>query len=187
MFILSPPKTGTNLRHPPPPQSLNDSFISFYCFPPFHPSVFFFRLYVALVALALASLPGLYSAAYRTVTPFLRSPLMRMFFLPYAYYCVVVFRFSFFFFFNFCLCFCFLFIFGYFIIYLLFLLCPLLATMSFAGYFLVRFLLSAFPAFFLRPCSRFDLVWFRLSCNHGGWILSGSVRVRDNKIHAIDS
>ena len=41
-----------------------------------------------------------------------------------------------------------------------------IATMSFAGYFLVRSLLSAFPAY-LRTYSRFDLVWFRLSCDPG--------------------
>ena len=48
--------------------------------------------------------------------------------------------------------------------------------MSFAGYFLVRSLLSAFPAY-LRTYTRFDLVWFRLSCDHD-WIRSGSVSVR---------
>ena len=37
-----------------------------------------------------------------------------------------------------------------------------IATMSFAGYFLIRSLLSAFPAY-LRTYFRFDLVWFRLS------------------------
>ena len=52
----------------------------------------------------------------------------------------------------------------------------LIATMSFAGYVLVRSLLSAFPAY-LRTCSRFDLVWFCLSCDHG-WIRSGSDNVR---------
>ena len=51
-----------------------------------------------------------------------------------------------------------------------------IATMSFAGYFLVRSLLSAFPAY-LRTFIRFDLVWFRLSCDHG-WIRSGSVNVK---------
>ena len=51
-----------------------------------------------------------------------------------------------------------------------------IATMSFAGYFLVRSLLSAFPAY-LRTFFRFDLVWFRLSYDHG-WIRSGSVNVR---------
>ena len=51
-----------------------------------------------------------------------------------------------------------------------------IATMSFGGYFLVRPLLSAFPAY-LRTFFRFDLVWFRLSCDHG-WIRSGSVSVR---------
>ena len=64
----------------------------------------------------------------------------------------------------------------YFILFLS-LLYPFLVTMSFAGYFLVRFLLSDFPAFFHRPRSRFDLVWFRLSCDHG-WIRGGSVNVR---------
>ena len=49
-----------------------------------------------------------------------------------------------------------------------------IATMSFAGYFLSVFfcLLSM-----LISDSRFDLVWFRLSCDHG-WIRSGSVNVR---------
>ena len=51
-----------------------------------------------------------------------------------------------------------------------------IATMSFAGYFLARSLLSAFPAY-LRTFFRFDFVWFRLSCDHG-WIRSGSVNVR---------
>ena len=48
--------------------------------------------------------------------------------------------------------------------------------MSFAGYFLARSVLSTFPAY-LRTFFRFDLVWFRLSCDHG-WIRSGSVNVR---------
>ena len=49
-----------------------------------------------------------------------------------------------------------------------------IATMSFAGYFLsvLLCLLSM-----LISDSRFDLVWFRLSCDHG-WIRSGSVNVR---------
>ena len=58
---------------------------------------------------------------------------------------------------------CFCFMFFYFI-----------ATTFFAGYFLVRSLLSAFHAYLL---SRFDLVWFRLSCDHG-WIRTGPVNVR---------
>ena len=46
--------------------------------------------------------------------------------------------------------------------------------MSFAGYFLsVLFC----PLSMLISDSRFDLVWFRLSCDHG-WIRSGSVNVR---------
>ena len=52
-------------------------------------------------------------------------------------------------------------------LYILPLMCPFLATMSFAGNFLVRFLLFAFPAFFLGKCTRFDFVWFRLFCDHG--------------------
>ena len=52
-----------------------------------------------------------------------------------------------------------------------------IATMSFACYFLVRPLLSAFPSI---SDSRFDLVWFRLSCDHG-WIRSGSVNVRKTR------
>ena len=51
-----------------------------------------------------------------------------------------------------------------------------IATMSFAGYFLVRSLLSAFPAY-LGTYFRFDLVWFRLSCDRD-WIRSGSVNAR---------
>ena len=46
--------------------------------------------------------------------------------------------------------------------------------MSFAGYFLsVLFCLLSM----LISDSRFDLVWFCLSCDHG-WIRSGSVNVR---------
>ena len=46
--------------------------------------------------------------------------------------------------------------------------------MSFAGYFLpVLFCMLSM----LISDSRFDLVWFRLSCDHG-WIRSGSVNVR---------
>ena len=59
--------------------------------------------------------------------------------------------------------------------FLLSFLCPFLATMSFAGDFLVRCLLSVFPAF-LRACSRCDLVRFRPSYDHG-WICSRLVNV----------
>ena len=45
------------------------------------------------------------------------------------------------------LCGCLLFVSSVFALFVS-LLCPSLATMSFAGYFLVRFLLYAFPAFF---------------------------------------
>ena len=55
--------------------------------------------------------------------------------------------------------------------------------MSVAGYFLsVLFCLLSM----LISDSRFDLVWFRLSCDHG-WIRSGSVNVRKQQqlhIHA---
>ena len=70
------------------------------------------------------------------------------------------------------LCFCFL---SRYLFLFVSLLCPSLATMSFAGYFPARFLLPAFP-FFIWICSWFGLVWFRLSCDHS-WIRSGSVNV----------
>ena len=54
-----------------------------------------------------------------------------------------------------------------FLLYFSSLLHPFLATMSFAGYLLsvssVCFLLLCFV---IRHCSRFDLVWFHLSCGH---------------------
>ena len=46
--------------------------------------------------------------------------------------------------------------------------CPLLSTLWSVSFCLLSLL------FFLRPCPRFDLVWFRLFCDHG-WIRSGSV------------
>ena len=46
--------------------------------------------------------------------------------------------------------------------------CPLLATSCPSFFCLLSMLISD---------SRFDLVWFRLSCDHG-WIRSGSVNVR---------
>ena len=49
-----------------------------------------------------------------------------------------------------------------------------IATMSFAGYFLP--VLCCMLSMLISD-SRFDLVWFRLSCDHG-WIRSGSVNVR---------
>ena len=55
-----------------------------------------------------------------------------------------------------CFCLCFL------------LRCPLLATSLSVLFCLLSMLISD---------SRFDLVWFRLSCDHG-WIRSGSVNVR---------
>ena len=73
-------------------------------------------------------------------------------------------------------CLCFPFLVDLFLFFCLFCVPSCMATMSFAGYFLVRCLLSAFPAF-LRTYSRFDLGWFRLTCDHG-WIRSESVNVR---------
>ena len=55
--------------------------------------------------------------------------------------------------------------------------------MSYAGNFLARSLLSAFPAY-LRTFFRFDLVWFRLSCDHG-WICNGSVKCEINTAYCI--
>ena len=56
-----------------------------------------------------------------------------------------------------------------------------IATMSFAGHFLsVLFCLLSM----LISDSRFDLVWFRLSCDHG-WIRSGSVNVRKQQTTTI--
>ena len=101
-------------------------------------------------------LPGSYSAAYMTAC--LACVACREGYFSCLTRILWLCRVCFFCFFCFCLCF-------------------FLATMSFAGYFHVRFLRSAFPVFFLRSSSQFDLVWFRLSCDHG-WIYSGSVNVR---------
>ena len=120
----------------------------------------FISLCVASVALALVFVPGLYSAAYRAAS---------LANCRGAFY-VVAFCLSF----CLCFCWCFLFLVNSFLFHFcLFCVPSCMATMFFAGYFLVRSLLSAFPAF-LRTYSRFDLVWFRLSCDHG-WICSGSV------------
>ena len=55
--------------------------------------------------------------------------------------------------------------------------------MSFAGYFLsVLFCLLSM----LISDSRFDLVWFRLSCDHG-WIRSGPVNVRKQQQQQLGS
>ena len=81
------------------------------------------------------------------------------------------------------LCFCFFFVCVFLFLVSFFLicvsLCPFLTTMSFAGYFLARFLLSAFSSSFFWICSWFGLVWFCLSYDHG-WIRRGSVNVRYN-------
>ena len=106
---------------------------------------------VLVLVLALVFLPGLYSAACRTGLPFLRNLLRRMFFScstrislsTTSYKYVVVFVSSVFFAFA-----CVLLVFFFFFFFFVSLMCPFLATMSFAGYFLARFIMSAL---FLRP------------------------------------
>ena len=53
--------------------------------------------------------------------------------------------------------------------------CPLLATSLSVFFCLLSMLISD---------SRFDLVWFRLSCDHG-WICSGSVNVRKQQLQCV--
>ena len=153
-------------------------FIWFDCCPPFLLLcvAFVVLVLVLVLVLALVFLPGLYSAACRTGLPFLRNLLRRMFFLALRVSVYLLLRISmwlslFLLFFLlllvFCSCFCFF-------VFLFFCLicvpswrrCLLLAT------FLPVSLCLLF--FSDRPCSRLDLIWFRLSCDHG-WIRSGSV------------
>ena len=72
-----------------------------------------------------------------------------------------------------CFCFCLIFL----LFYLLSRRCPLRATFLFVLFCLLSLLIYD---------SRFDLVWFRLSCDHG-WFRSGSVNVRkttaENTLH----
>ena len=110
-----------------------------------------YLLHISFYILAVVFLPELYSAAYRTV--FHAQSAVRGCFCC----CTRPIWLSFVCLFCFCFCFCFCFLlFTYF--YFVPLLCPFLATMPFAGYFPVRLILSAFPAFFLRIYIRFDLV-----------------------------
>ena len=101
--------------------------------------------------------------------PFLCSLLTRMFFLPNTYDVVV-----------FCCFFCFFFVFSFLDVYVFLL---LVSSVSLVGDDILCWLLSCsfssvwFSCYFSRTCSRFDLVWFRLSCDHG-WIRSGSVIVK---------
>ena len=129
-------------------------FIWFDCCPPFLLLcvAFVVLVLVLVLVLALVFLPGLYSAACRTGLPFLRNLLRRMFFScstrislsTTSYKYVVVFVSSAFFAFA-----CVLLVFSFvFCLFVLSLMCPFLATMSFAGYFLARFIMSAL---FLRP------------------------------------
>ena len=74
-------------------------------------------------------------------------------------------------FFYFCFCSCFYFLLYIFILFVCF------CSMSLRGDDVLCWLLSWFVffyllslLFFLRTCSRFDLVWFRLFCDHG-WIV----------------
>ena len=108
--------------------------------------------------LALVFLPVVYSAAYRTA--FLASPADEDFFLALVVLCGCLLFVSSVYTFVCVLISC-LFIFNLSLLY------PFLATMPFAGYFPARFLQSAFPVFFILMFSRFDLVWFRPSCDHG--------------------
>ena len=117
---------------------------------PFPPSVFLFR-YVSH-SLSLPFFPCLGCILALIGMPFLRS-LLRIIHVVVFLLFVLLFVFVFVFLVDMHL-------------YILSPLCPFLATMSLAGNFLVRFLLSAFFAFFLGTCSRFDLVWFRLFCDH---------------------
>ena len=128
-------------------------FIWFDCCPPFLLLcvAFVVLVLVLVLVLALVFLPGLYSAACRTGLPFLRNLLRRMFsscstrisLSTTSYKYVVVFVSSVFFAFA-----CVLLVFFFFFFFFLSLMCPFLATMSFAGYFLARFIMSAL---FLRP------------------------------------
>ena len=120
---------------------------SFYLFyftaVPISSSCVFISLCASFVVLALVFLPEFYSAAYRT--PFLSWPVDEdVFFCPTR---IRWLSFGCFFCFRFCLCFGFLRIYFH---YFVCLLCPFLATMSFAGYFPVCMLLSVFPAFFSK-------------------------------------
>ena len=87
----------------------------------FSPPVFFISLCVASVDLALVFMPGLYSTAYRAIFPAFFYAVASSLFLLPVCVCVCVCVFYF------------------------------IATMSFAGYFLVRSLLSAFPAYLRFP------------------------------------
>ena len=124
----------------------------------------FISMCVAFVVIALVFLPRLFQLLIGL--PFLRSLLRRMFFLPYMYLVVA--------FYFFC---CFALVCCYFNLFYIF-------SVSVPGDDVLRWLLSCpfssvcFPFFyFLRTCSPINLVWFRLSCDHG-WICSRSVNVR---------
>ena len=110
------------------------------------------RRSAACVLYVLHPLPLLLSSCLGCIPPLIGLPFLRFYAVASGLFLLIVY---------FCLCF----------LYFL-----SIATMTFAGYFLVRSLLSAFPPYF-RTNFRFDLVWFRLSCDHG-WTRSGSVNVR---------
>ena len=134
-------------------------FIWFYCCPLFPPSVFIFHCLSH--SLSLPSSSSLGCIPLPIGLPFLRNLLRKMCFLPYAYYVVVFVSFAF----AFVCFFCFLFL----CILFLTLMYPFLATMSFLCCLLsCPFHFVCFPYFFLGLCSRLDLIWFRLSCDHAG-------------------
>ena len=77
-----------------------------------------------------------------------------------------------------CFCFCFLFVFLFYFIRPFCVPSWRRCPPWLAGYFLVRCLLSAFPAFLRRTYSRFDLFWFFRLSRDPGWIRSRSVNMR---------
>ena len=114
------------------------TFIWFDCCPLFPPSVFLFHCVSHLLSLPLSSCLG--CIPILKGLPFLRS-LLRIFFLPYAYYVGVFISSAF----DFACVIC-LFVF---LFYRLCLFCVVLwQRWSFASYFLACFVLSDFPGFF---------------------------------------
>ena len=114
-----------------PRESVYLIFFFFFAYCPSSPPVLF---YIRCVAHSLLLALSSYLGCLPLLVPFVNSLLRRMFSLPYACYVCLPF-----------VCFPF--------VFCLSVLNPFLATMSFAGYFHVRFLLSAFPVFLFQPCS----------------------------------
>ena len=74
--------------------------------------------------------------------------------------------------------------FGFIFFFFFFLLCPFLATIFFAGYFLVRFLLSVFPAFFFLSDRVPGLIWFG-----SAYLVAAAVvldyQIRSGSVHSV--